>query len=396
MQAEKSAKGRGISLTNMTNLISHCPYVGILLTLILGGIGLPFPEDAVLLLSGLLIAHGTIRLLPTFLVVFPLLLLTDFFIFFVGRRYGKTLVQHKRLGKLISAEKLLKFEERFRRRGAWVVFFGRHILGLRTPIFLAAGITRMSVAKFLIVDAATALFMVALFWGGTGLLGGELIERLTTGAARIGHLAMVVFLILLVGWVGYRCWKRSLEKIFLSQLKKGGTFMRSFATVLLLILILTLFPRTIFAASGDKTGHLFFIERSKNKNVVQYDIRLTESKNLPDRRPVNAYWILENGSREELNSIERNYAYGVLRQEKLDKDKLKVVLAAFKSWDIIVERINDSFKAVISINGIESVLQKIYIKSEETRAAFPRVLYVELFGRTKEKGLPIEERIIPK
>jgi hypothetical protein len=162
------------------------------------------------------------------------------------------------------------------------------------------------------------------------------------------------------------------------------------------MVILTLFPRTIFAASGDKTGHLFFIERSKNKNVVQYDIRLTESKDLPDRRPVNAYWILENGSREELNSIERNYAYGVVHQEKLDKDKFKVVLAAFKSWDIIVERINDSFKAVISINGIESVLQKIYIKSEETKAAFPRILYVELFGRTKEKGLPIQERIIPK
>ena len=171
--------------------------------------------------------------------------------------------------------------------------------------------------------------------------------------------------------------------------------MRSFGIVLLLF-ILTLFPQSIFAASGDKTGHLFFIERSKNKNLVQYDIRLTENKSLPDARPVNAYWILENGRHEELNSIERNYAYGVIRQEKLDKDKFKVILAAFKGWEIVVERINDSFKAVIFINGIESILQKIYIKSEETRAAFPRVLYVELFGRTKEKGLPIKERIVPK
>jgi membrane protein DedA with SNARE-associated domain len=380
----------------MTNLISNCPYVGILLALILGGIGLPFPEDGVLLLNGFLIAHGTIKLLPTFLVVFPLLLATDFFVFFVGRRYGKMLVQYKRFGKLISAEKLLKFEERFRRRGAWVVLFGRHILGLRTPIFLAAGITRMSVTKFLVVDAATAFSMVALFWGGTGLLGGDLIERLTAGAARIGHLALVVFLILVVGWIGYRCWKGRIEKIFFTKLKKGGSFMRSFAIVLLLMVILSVFPQSVFAASGDKTGHLFFIERSKNKNVVQYDIRLTESRNLPDARPVDAYWILENGRHEELNSIERNYAYGLVRQEKLDKDKFKVVLAAFKSWEIIVERINDSFKAVISINGIESILQKIYIKSEETRAAVPRVLYVELFGRTKEKGLPIKERIIPK
>jgi hypothetical protein len=155
-------------------------------------------------------------------------------------------------------------------------------------------------------------------------------------------------------------------------------------------------PQSIFAASGDKAGHLFFIERSKNKNLVQYDIRLTENTDLPDSRPVNAYWILENGRHEELNSIERKYAYGVVRQEKLDKDKFKVILAAFKGWEIIVERINDSFKAVISINGKESILQKIYIKSEETRAAFPRVLYVELFGRSKETGLPIKERIAPR
>ena len=171
--------------------------------------------------------------------------------------------------------------------------------------------------------------------------------------------------------------------------------MRSSVTVLLLV-ILSFFPQLIFAASGDKAGHLFFIERNKNKNLVQYDIRLTENTDLPNSRPVNAYWILENGRHEELNLIESKYAYGIVRQEKLDTDKFKVILAAFKGWEIIVERINDSFKAVVSINGKESILQKIYIKSEETRAGLPRVLYVELFGRTKEAGLPIKERIVPK
>ncbi len=171
--------------------------------------------------------------------------------------------------------------------------------------------------------------------------------------------------------------------------------MRSLVTVLLLV-ILILFPQWIFAASGNKVGHLFFIERSKNKSLVQYDIRLTENRDLPNSRPVNAYWILENGRREELNSIERKYAYGIVRQEKLDKDKFKVILAAFKSLEIIVERMDDSFKAVVSINGKESILQKIYIKSEETAAGLPRVLYVELFGQTKEKGLPVKERIAPK
>ena len=197
----------------MTNLINNFPYLGIFVTLILGGIGLPFPEDATLLLSGFLIAHGTIKLFPTFLIVYPLLLIIDFFVFSVGKRYGRMLVRHKIFGKLISPEKLLKLEEKFRRRGALVVLFGRHILGLRTPIFLAAGVTRMSVTKFLIVDGATALLIVALFWGGIGLLGDSRIEVLETEATKIWHIAIVVFLMMFVGWIGYKFQKQRIKKI---------------------------------------------------------------------------------------------------------------------------------------------------------------------------------------
>jgi len=171
--------------------------------------------------------------------------------------------------------------------------------------------------------------------------------------------------------------------------------MRSFIIVLLLV-ILSFFPQSIFAVSGDKVSHLFFIERSKNKNLVQYEIRLTENSDPLDIRPVNVYWILENGRREELNPIEREYAYGIVRQEKLDENKFKVILAGLKALEIIVERLNDSFKAMVSINGRESILEKIYIKSEEKRTGLPKILYIDLFGRTKATGLPIRERIAPK
>ena len=48
------------------------------------------------------------------------------------------------------------------------VLFGRHILGLRTQIFLMAGVMRMSVTKFFIADPATTILVltVALFWTG--------------------------------------------------------------------------------------------------------------------------------------------------------------------------------------------------------------------------------------
>lgn len=166
--------------------------------------------------------------------------------------------------------------------------------------------------------------------------------------------------------------------------------------IVLLLVILSLFPKPLLAVSGDKVSHLFFIERSKNKNLVQYDVRQVKGGDLPDLRPINVYWILENGRREDLNPIEREYAYGIVRQEKLDGNKFKVILAGFKGLEIIVERMNDSFKATVAINGRESILERIYIKSEEKRVGLPKILYIDLFGRTKETGLPTRERIAPR
>jgi len=49
--------------------------------------------------------------------------------------------------------------------------------------------------------------------GEIGLLGDDLIERLTTGATRMGYIGTVVFLILLVGWIGYKSWKQRIKRI---------------------------------------------------------------------------------------------------------------------------------------------------------------------------------------
>jgi len=171
--------------------------------------------------------------------------------------------------------------------------------------------------------------------------------------------------------------------------------MRLSVIILLLLVIPGFISWPAYAHSPDKSDHLFFIERSKNKNLVQYDIRLTENSDLPDRTPVNVYWILENGKHEELNSVERKYAYGIARQEKIEKDKLRVILVALKGREILVQKISGFFKAIVSINGKESILHKIYIKSEETTAGLPRVLYVELIGRATQTNLLLRERIVP-
>src|SRR4030042_6946744 len=91
-------------------LTQQFPYLGIFILLILGGIGLPFPEDATLLLSGVLGAQGVIRPVSAILVVYSGLLLTDFFLYMVGRKYGRRVVENRKFRKILSPETLSNIE----------------------------------------------------------------------------------------------------------------------------------------------------------------------------------------------------------------------------------------------------------------------------------------------
>lgn len=171
--------------------------------------------------------------------------------------------------------------------------------------------------------------------------------------------------------------------------------MKSFVVILVSLIFTFLFLST-FALSSGKNNHLFFIERSKNKHFVQYDVQLTEHGDILDSNPVSVYWVLDNGRQRDLNLIQRKLAYGIDSYEKLEKNKFRVLFVAFKEREVIVEKEEGSFRAVIAINGKPSVLERVYVESKERPMGLPQVLYVDLFGRTKETGLPVNERIIPK
>jgi len=182
--------------------IGHFPYLGIFALIILGGMGLPFPEDATLLLSGFLIANEIIKPLPAFLVVYSGLLLTDFLLYSVGKKYGRKVVEHKRFHKIISPGKISKIEETFRKWGSLVIFFGRHIWGLRAQLFVVAGVMRMAPEKFLVADAISALFTIGL-WGGVGYLGGNSLQVLKRDITRIEHIGIIVLVVLFACWIVY-------------------------------------------------------------------------------------------------------------------------------------------------------------------------------------------------
>jgi membrane protein DedA with SNARE-associated domain len=201
-------------MSGISGVVEHFPYFGIFLLLILGGIGLPIPEDTTLILCGFLVANGVIRPLPAFLVVYSGLLITDFSLYYIGKKYGRRIVTHKKFHKIISAERLLKIEDKFRKWGVLIILLGRHVIGMRAQLLLVSGVMRMTPLKFLIADAVSAIFTIAL-WGGIGFIGGNSLQIIRKDITRIEHIGILSVIILLAIYLMYRYFKSQRDKTLL-------------------------------------------------------------------------------------------------------------------------------------------------------------------------------------
>lgn len=187
-------------MTHISGIIGHFPYIGLFILLILGGIGLPFPEDATLILCGFLISTKVVAPLPALLISYSGLLIADFFLYLIGKKYGRRIVTHKRFHKILSPERFSMLEEKFNRKGILIILFGRHLIGLRVNIFLVSGVMRMPPLKFVAIDALSSTFTMALMVGA-GYIGTESLQVIRKDITRIEHIGILLVIIALLSYL---------------------------------------------------------------------------------------------------------------------------------------------------------------------------------------------------
>jgi hypothetical protein len=94
--------------------------------------------------------------------------------------------------------------------------------------------------------------------------------------------------------------------------------------------------------------------------------------------------------------LEGNQAYGIESKEKLGENKFRILLAALKDRDIIVQKMEGDDKAIARINGEPSSLERVYVKSEDQTLGLPKIHSIHLFGWALRTNRQIKERITPK
>jgi len=142
--------------------------------------------------------------------------------------------------------------------------------------------------------------------------------------------------------------------------------------------------------------HLFKIERSKNANIVQYDVQLTPDGKLYPKEPVIAYWVrlAEDGRRRELSFIQKKWAYGFETKYDAKGNFAIMKMVAKIGRKIRVYEVDGVYRGEIQICGHPAFIEKVFITSIEC-GFFPNVKSIGLYGKDTRTGEDRYEKTKP-
>jgi membrane protein DedA with SNARE-associated domain len=135
--------------------------------LLLCGLGLPIPEDIVLITAGVLGQEQGHSWIEVALLMYVGVLGGDCITFFAGRHVGGWVLTSRWFQRIVSPRKQARVVDFFSRYGPMGLFIGRFLPGLRAPIFFSAGSMKVPFWKLLLFDGCAALVSVPVFvWLG--------------------------------------------------------------------------------------------------------------------------------------------------------------------------------------------------------------------------------------
>ncbi len=171
------------------------------LALILCGLGLPVPEDIILITAGMIGQDTGQYWVKTSVLMFFGVMTGDTLIFLIGRHLGGRLLTLPWTHRMFSPTKQARIERLFERYGSMVLFVARFLPGLRAPLFASAGAMKVPYRRFALFDGIAALISVPVFvWLGDWLWANfhTDLERLAEVMARTHSYALWSTLLLVV------------------------------------------------------------------------------------------------------------------------------------------------------------------------------------------------------
>lgn len=189
-----------MNLDFLIQAVSEYRYVAMFGILFVSAMGVPIPEEPLLIASGLSVGWGNSQYHLAVLACLAGILAGDMWVYFLGRRGGRWFLG-TRLGSWVFSEKRQhRIERLYEKHGAKTVFLGRFIPAVRFGVFFFAGRHRMPIRKFLGLNALGAMVYAPL-WIWLSALAGERFSR-SPAAQKTAEAWVQQGSMILIGLVG--------------------------------------------------------------------------------------------------------------------------------------------------------------------------------------------------
>jgi len=137
--------------------------VSLFFLLMFGVIGLPIPDETLLVFSGYLIHKGTLNPVGTFSMAFLGAMSGITVSYWLGRIYGFRLIHKYGRYFHLTEERFHKVHNWFERSGRWSLFFGYYVAGVRHFTAVVAGASELEYPVFACFAYSGAFTWVAVF-----------------------------------------------------------------------------------------------------------------------------------------------------------------------------------------------------------------------------------------
>ncbi|HEX3681857.1 MAG TPA: DedA family protein [Bryobacteraceae bacterium] len=195
-------------MESLLSWLSQYGYAGLFGLLLLGIVGLPVPDETLLVFSGYLISTGRLQPLLAFFAGFAGSVCGISLSYTIGRTLGHRVVLRYGRYLHVTEARIDRVHRWFRRAGDWLLMIGYFIPGVRHFTALVAGMSELEYATF-----ARFAYAGAAIWVATFLLVGYLVGEHWRDAMSLIHRYTAAFAAALAGaallawWVRRRCVK---------------------------------------------------------------------------------------------------------------------------------------------------------------------------------------------
>jgi membrane-associated protein len=188
--------------------INDWGYLAIAVIVVLGNVGVPVPEETILLLAGYLVLEGKLRFPLVALVGVLSAVAGDNLGFWFGRKFGRNAIERYEQWIFISPKQLEWTQSLMRRYGPLAVFVARFVPVLRFLAGPVAGITGLPPFRFMLANLLGASVYVPLVVGaGYGITYG-IKDYLFRLEGMIGHLEHYLPLLAVLLTAVFFAWRR--------------------------------------------------------------------------------------------------------------------------------------------------------------------------------------------